>query len=527
MGKISLLDCTLRDGGYINNWEFGEDAIKEIGRKIIQSGVELFEIGFVKDETYDKNRTIFSGVEDVAQVIESKSENATYVAMLDMSAPFPLDRLHEYDGTSVDVFRVIFKKDRIQEAYEYAGEVQKKGYRIFVQPVGTDAYSDTEFVELIRMFNDLKPEAFYIVDTFGLIKKRQFMRLVYLADHNLIPDIALGYHSHNNLQQASGNAEALAECNLQRDIILDACIFGMGRGAGNLNMELFASYMNENFGKHYRIEPMLEVIDRYLNDIYSKHFWGYSLPFYLSATNACHPNYASCYAQKGTLTVKSFNELLKTISLQDKMVYSRERAEFYYKQYQEQFIDDTNDLHRIEHGIKGRNILVLAPGHSLETEKETINRFIGENRPIVISVNFYSEQYGADYIFSSNMRRYCKLEDVAGVDKIITSNMKEAKQYDYMLNFSSYCCQETEIMDNSGLMLLNVLMAIGIDRVCLAGFDGYDQYNQKNYVNSGLEYSWSVEAMNNRNRYIAKELERINKVIHIDFLTKSNYQREE
>ena len=77
----------------------------------------------------------------------------------------------------------------------------------------------------------------------------------------------LGYHSHNNMQQAMGNASAFTEMHLHRDIILDACVFGMGRGAGNLNLELFAEYMNENFDKQYRIEPMLEIIDEYLNDI--------------------------------------------------------------------------------------------------------------------------------------------------------------------------------------------------------------------------------------------------------------------
>ena len=84
----------------------------------------------------------------------------------------------------------------------------------------------------------------------------------------------LAYHAHNNLQQAFGNAEALVEMNLKRDILIDACVFGMGRGAGNLNLALFAEHMNENYDKHYQIEPMLEIMDEYLNDIYKAKFWG-------------------------------------------------------------------------------------------------------------------------------------------------------------------------------------------------------------------------------------------------------------
>ncbi len=89
-----------------------------------------------------------------------------------------------------------------------------------------------------------------------------------------------------------GNAEALVEMNLKRDICIDACVFGMGRGAGNLNLELFAEYMNENYDTEYRVEPMLEIMDEYLNDIYREKSWGYSLPLYLSASTGCHPNYA-------------------------------------------------------------------------------------------------------------------------------------------------------------------------------------------------------------------------------------------
>ena len=158
----------------------------------------------------------------------------------------------------------------------------------------------------------------------------------------------LGYHSHNNMQQAMGNASAFTEMHLHRDIILDACVFGMGRGAGNLNLELFAEYMNENFDKQYRIEPMLEIIDEYLNDIYREHFWGYSLPLYLSAANGCHPNYAIYFASKGTLTVKSYNEILKSIPKEDKALYNKDKAEKIYKEYQENYVDDRESVEQLE-----------------------------------------------------------------------------------------------------------------------------------------------------------------------------------
>lgn len=307
MGKVYLLDCTLRDGGYVNDWRFGEDTIKGFGKKIAQTGIEMFEVGFLKGDSFDRDRAVFPDLDALSSMIYPKSPDLTYVGMIDMSDPIPIERIPIYDGKSVDMLRIIFKKDKMEDAYEYCEGIQKLGYDISVNFVGTDMYSDKEFVEGIERFNALQPFAMAIVDTFGLIKRKHFLRLVYLADNNMVSGITLCYHAHNNLQQAFGNAEALVEMNLNRDLCIDACVFGMGRGAGNLNLELFAEYMNENYGTKYRIEPMLEIMDEYLNDIYQKRFWGYSLPFYLSASTGCHPNYAIYLAEKDSLPVKAFN----------------------------------------------------------------------------------------------------------------------------------------------------------------------------------------------------------------------------
>ena len=125
-----------------------------------------------------------------------------------------------YDGTSIDGIRVIFKKDKTEEAFVYCKRIKELGYKLFVNFVGTDLYTDKEFIEGIEKFNVLMPFAMSIVDTFGLIKRKQFRRLVALADNNMAPGITLCYHAHNNLQQAFGNAEAMVEMNLNRDYFL-------------------------------------------------------------------------------------------------------------------------------------------------------------------------------------------------------------------------------------------------------------------------------------------------------------------
>lgn len=522
MGKISLLDCTLRDGGYINDWQFGETAIRDIAKKIAQAGVELFETGFIKETEFSKDRSVYPDIQTISQMITPKNKNVTYVGMLDMSHPLPIERLIPYDGSSVDAIRVIFKKDKIEEGYLYCKRVKELGYKMYVQLVGTDNYTDVEFVNTIQKFNTLDPDALYIVDSFGLIKKKQFLRLVYLADNNLKPNITLGYHSHNNLQQAFGNAEALVECNLQRDLMIDACVFGMGRGAGNLNLELFAEYMNENFGKNYRLEPILEIIDEYLGDIYKYHFWGYSLPFYLSATYGCHPNYAVYLQEKDSLTVKSFRELLRTISPEDKANFSKEKAEHYYKEYQQNFLDDREVLEQLKEQLKNENVLLLAPGISINTETEKINQFIAEKKPKVMALNFVSDIYHCDYAFCSNMRRYPRIQG-SDVTKIITSNIKVPCEDGFVVNYASYISDQMDIVDNSGLMLLKLLMSMGIGEVYIAGMDGYSGTISKNYYDRIMDYDFA-DKIGQRNKMISAELKDINQKMKLHFLTDTIYQ---
>ena len=522
MRKISLLDCTLRDGGYVNDWNFGEETIKGFGRKIAQTGIEAYEVGFIKGDKFNPNRSVFPNIETIIEMIQPKSSGMLYIGMLDMSAPIPLDRLIPYDGTSIDGIRVIFKKEKIDEAYTYCAKIKELGYWLSVNFVGTDQYSDEEFIHGIEMFNDLMPDAMSIVDSFGLIRRKQFLRLAYLADNNMAEGIALAYHAHNNLQQAMGNAEALVEMNLKRDLIIDACVFGMGRGAGNLNLELFAEYMNENYDTHYRIEPMLEIMDEYLNEIYNSKFWGYSLPLYLSASTGCHPNFAIYLAEKDSLSVKSFNELLKGIPDEDKPKFSKELAEKYYREYQENYIDDSKTLERLKTEIGNRDVLLIAPGKSLIKYAEKINQEVTKGNLLVMSVNFNPSKINVDYVFSSNSRRYTKICNAEAVKCITTSNVSEVKDATYKVNYSSYISLEPSIIDNSGLMALRLLLAIGLKKVKIAGLDGYSAYQNGDYVDQSLEYTFEEGAVT-RNALISKELVDINNRMTIEFITPTNY----
>lgn len=134
------------------------------------------------------------------------------------------------------------------------------------------------------------------------------------------------------MQQAFSNATSLLEMNLDHDVILDASIFGMGRGAGNLNLELIASYLNAENGANYNIPKIYELFDKNIKPIYNEYSWGYSIPYFIAASLECNPNYASYYINNTDLTNEEIYRVLSTVEGSDKYLYSNEKAENFMKE---------------------------------------------------------------------------------------------------------------------------------------------------------------------------------------------------
>ena len=140
-----------------------------------------------------------------------------------------------------------------------------------------------------------------------------------------------------------------------------------------------------------------------------------------------------------------------------------------------------------------------------------------------MAVNFCAQEFEPDFIFSSNMRRYVKIQGKTNVKCIVTSNMKEVKQSDYVVNFASYALKNPEIIDNSGLMALHLLMDLGVKNVMIAGMDGYSIHQENDYVDQNLQYTFS-EGAKLRNELISAELKDIKNTMQITFVTPTQYE---
>lgn len=313
----------------MNNWEFGEDAILAVRHALAKAGVAIGELGFMRDEPYQKDRAIFNTTAQLAQVIGKKEPGMLYAGLIEMANYYPPELLPQYTGEGAEVLRYSFWMRLIDDAYDYCGKIAEKGYKLCCQPTRVEQYSDEQFADMCRRFSELKPYAVYIVDTFGLLQKDDLLRYARIGHENLAPGIILGYHAHDNMGQAFGNACAFLEQDYDDRIIqVDASIGGIGRGAGNLRLEAILHYLNTRHGASYDLAPIYEVWDRYLAKVKKEHPWGPEMPYFITAANACNPNYASDFMAMG-MGAREIHQAISRIEGPDKYLYTPEKAKRY------------------------------------------------------------------------------------------------------------------------------------------------------------------------------------------------------
>ena len=516
MGKLSILDCTLRDGGYVNNWRFGKKNIPQIARRLCEASLDYVECGFLSEtKEHTDEQSVFSTVADADKTFCDCSHS---VALMINCGEYSPDHIPQYNGGKTSILRIAFHKHQIEEAQMLSISLKEKGYTVFFQPMVTTGYSDRELLSLIEWANENNPEAVYIVDSFGTMRKSDVLRMFYLIDNNLAPSIKIGFHSHNNLQLSFSNAQELIRMNSKRDIIIDSSVLGMGRGAGNLCTELLTQYINENIENKYDLIPILEIMDEYILPVYSHKPWGYSASYYIAAVNECHPNYATYLMDKQTLCIRDIHVIIKRIPVAKKQLYNESLIADLYSRYQQHNVDDHLVLERLQQLCRDRNILILAPGRSLITYETTIKNYIRTNNPIVFSINHIPDRFPYDIVFISNLKRFKCIDDAVeklGDSLICTSNlMKETNVH--VVNYASYLNDDDIISDNAGLMLINVLRKVGVNRFALAGYDGY--FDGK--MNLNVRYQ-QREVMN---RAITSYFAKLCRVVEVKFVTPSLYE---
>lgn len=326
--EILLLDCTLRDGGLgledanknrISDLRFSQTDIFNVTENFSKSKIDIVELGSI--EITEAPRTgfaIYQNIESISKTIPKKKSPDQLYAALYRGPDTPLEDIPEWNPALCAAVRVIIRYSELQKSLDFCAGLSKKGYKVFVQPMLTMRYTDDEIEQLICAANDMGAYALYIVDSYGYMTPSDIERLFLKYDKGLDNSISIGFHAHNNMNLAFSNALQFINTETDRRLIVDSCALGMGQGAGNLQTEIIADYLNKNYGKSYDYGAVLdvcEIIQKYCGEM----LWGYSITRLLPAIHKTAYKYAISFRKHYKLTYREINDILG--KMPDYMVY--------------------------------------------------------------------------------------------------------------------------------------------------------------------------------------------------------------
>jgi len=338
--SVKILDCTLRDGGYITEWFFGEKVIKAIVSGLCKSHLDFVEMGYLNSKNLDPNKSLYNSVKTASSYLPKQKNRTLFLAMVDVNnrSISPNEIENKKEGY-IDGIRVVFYKHQVEEALDMCRVVKEKGYLLFVQPMVTIDYSIAEFENLIMQLSKYKPDGISIVDTFGYMNENDIGTYFSILDKHLPKKSIIGFHSHNNMQLSVLNAHALFNYKTNRDIMVDSSLYGMGRGAGNLNTELIINYYNNTIRKKYNLLNILNLIGTYILPIYKEKKWGYSIFYYLTSLHGYHPNYAMfVLGINPNVTVTEFDEFLNFVPIKYKTICKKDKTIELYRNYKNKLV---------------------------------------------------------------------------------------------------------------------------------------------------------------------------------------------
>ncbi|MBO5353458.1 MAG: aldolase catalytic domain-containing protein [Lachnospiraceae bacterium] len=289
---IKVVDCTLRDGGLVNNFAFSDEFVKDLYRTNIKAGVDYMEFGYKASKEIfsrdDYGKWKFCDEEDIRAVVGNNDFDLKIAVMTDVGRTDYKNDILEKEDSVIDLVRTATYIHQIPTAIEMIQDAHDKGYETTVNIMAISKVREDELQKGLEILAESDVDVIYLVDSFGAFYPEQVRRLA-----DMYMNIAekhgkrIGIHAHNNQQLAFANTiEALTN----GASLLDATVSGMGRGAGNCYMESLLAFLRN---PKYNLVPVMDFVQKYIRAEKEKgNVWGYDIPYLLTGVLNCHPSSA-------------------------------------------------------------------------------------------------------------------------------------------------------------------------------------------------------------------------------------------
>lgn len=291
--EIKVVDCTVRDGGLMNKWQFSDDFVRHVYKALCAAKVDYMEIGYLSSEKAFPRGEFgpwrFCAEDDVQRIIGQEEKKIKLSAMADIGR-IEYDDIPPSSESSLDMVRVACYVHQVDAAIALAHHCLDKGYQATINLMAVSTVGPRDLNEALDDLAKSRVPIIYLVDSFGAFYSEDIDMLAakYLEQ---LPDKTIGIHCHNNQQLAFANTIAgiIAGINF-----LDGTLYGIGRGAGNCPIELLLSFLKN---PKFKVRPLIECIEAQIFPWTKKIDWGYSIPYMVTGVLNQHPRTAMAHME--------------------------------------------------------------------------------------------------------------------------------------------------------------------------------------------------------------------------------------
>ncbi|MBN1621689.1 MAG: aldolase catalytic domain-containing protein [Endomicrobiales bacterium] len=289
--EIKLLDCTIRDGGLINDHKFDDQLVKAVYETCVAAGINYMELGYKASKKIfspDKfGKWKFCDEDDIRKIVGENKTSLKLSAMADAERTDYHTDILPKEKSVLDAIRVAAYIHQIPTAIDMIKDAHDKGYETIMQLMAISVVKDRELEDALKVLAQTPVSAVYLVDSFGALYSEQIRDLTKkFLDILKGTGKEVGVHTHNNQQLAYAN---VIEALIVGATRLDVTIKGMGRGAGNCPMELLIGFLKN---PRFKLRPVIECVEKYFLPLREKLDWGYSLPYMITGQLNMHPREA-------------------------------------------------------------------------------------------------------------------------------------------------------------------------------------------------------------------------------------------
>ncbi len=294
---VKVVDATLRDGGLVNDFYFSDEFVKALYETNIKAGVDYMEFGYkASSEMFDTNKFgkwKFCNDDDIRAVVGDNNTDLKIAVMADVGRCDYKKDITDKANSPIDLVRVATYLNTMPSAAHMIEDIAAKGYEVTCNIMAISNVQEADLRVALDILADTPVDVIYIVDSFGSLYPEQIARIADLyMEYAVKYGKKVGMHAHNNQQLAFANTiEAVGD----GVDWLDATYGGMGRGAGNCQMELLLGLLRN---PKYNIYPVIQFVEKYIQELKNEGIvWGYDLQYLMTSLTNQHPRSAIAFTK--------------------------------------------------------------------------------------------------------------------------------------------------------------------------------------------------------------------------------------